>query len=196
MRDSGRRHPPAGKAEDAFSNAIGEELRAHPTPDLTAAVMRGIRESERDRSRSWSALLAWMWQPVTLQLRPAFAAAFALVLGVGLWAGFASVPAAAPPPAAADDAPAMVLVHFRLEAPGARSVALAGSFSEWSPDFALHESLPGVWTLVVPLQAGVHDYLFVVDGEQWVPDPHAPRVDDGFGAVNSRLALTALSSRS
>ena len=32
------------------------------------------------------------------------------------------------------------------------------------------------------LPAGQHEYMFVVDGERWVPDPLAGRyVDDGFG---------------
>ena len=48
---------------------------------------------------------------------------------------------------------------------------------------------PGVWTITVPLTQGVHDYAFVVDGRQWIPDPYAPRVDDGFGGTNSRLTL-------
>ena len=66
---------------------------------------------------------------------------------------------------------------------------LAGDFTEWEPEYELHESQPGVWTVVVPLQAGVHDYAFVIDGEQWTPDPLATTVDDGFGGQNSRLSL-------
>jgi len=196
MRDSERQHPPLGETDEAFGAAIGEELSAHPTPDLTHAVMRNITELERARSSGWRERLTWMWQPVTIQLRPALAAAFALLLGVGLWAGFGAAPSSNASFVAAQEASAAVLVHFRLEAPGAHRVELAGSFSDWAPAFTLHESLPGVWTLVVSLEAGVHDYLFVVDGEKWVPDPHAPRVDDGFGSFNSRLALTSLNGRS
>ena len=44
-------------------------------------------------------------------------------------------------------------------------------------------------TITVPLTQGVHDYAFVVDGQQWVPDPYAPQINDGFGGTNSRLAL-------
>ena len=35
----------------------------------------------------------------------------------------------------------------------------------------------------------VHDYAFVVDGREWVPDPYAPGIGDGFGGINSRLTL-------
>ena len=80
-------------------------------------------------------------------------------------------------------------VHFRLDAPGASSVQLAGDFTEWQPTHELHEVSPGVWAAVVPVRAGVHDYAFVVDGEQWRPDPLAMQVDDGFGGTNSRLSV-------
>jgi hypothetical protein len=29
----------------------------------------------------------------------------------------------------------------------------------------------------------------VVDGREWVPDPYAPQIGDGFGGTNSRLTL-------
>ena len=41
---------------------------------------------------------------------------------------------------------------------------LAGDFTDWEPADALHEQAPGVWSVVVPLPPGVHDYAFVVDG--------------------------------
>ncbi len=70
-----------------------------------------------------------------------------------------------------------------------QSVHLAGSFSDWEPHYELTESSPGHWTALIPMRPGVHDYSFLVNGEQWVADPHAPRVADGFGGENSRLAL-------
>jgi len=41
----------------------------------------------------------------------------------------------------------------------------------------------------VPLEPGVHDYAFVLDGERWVVDPDAPQVDDDFGGANNRLPI-------
>jgi 1,4-alpha-glucan branching enzyme len=82
-----------------------------------------------------------------------------------------------------------LFVQFRLEAAEASTVRLAGSFTNWQPAYELHQSAPGIWTVTLPLSLGVHDYAFVVDGERWVPDPHAPAVDDGFGGTNSRIAL-------
>jgi len=82
-----------------------------------------------------------------------------------------------------------VYVQFRLEAAGASRVALAGNFTGWEPRYELQETAPGSWSIVLPLRPGVHDYAFVVDGRHWVADPYAPRVDDGFGGANSRIAL-------
>jgi 1,4-alpha-glucan branching enzyme len=59
----------------------------------------------------------------------------------------------------------------------------------------MQESVDGVWTILVPLPPGVHDYSFIVDGERWVPDPYAPQVDDGFGGVNSRLTVLTPADR-
>lgn len=137
--------------------------------------------------RAW---LAGLWQPqqVSFGFRPAWALGVAVLLAGGLFLarGYSTdrdgaiVAAAEAPP---------VYVQFRLEAAGAGRVALAGSFTEWQPQHEMVETRPGVWTLIVALEPGVHDYAFLVDGQRWVVDPVAPAVDDGFGGMNSRLSL-------
>jgi hypothetical protein len=169
-----------------WSARLRAEIEQTPTPDLTAAVMREIEGTPR---RSWADRLSWAWRPRSIRISPALAAGFALLLAIVLWRG--EGPAVEPGIAAALPAQEMVMVHFRFEAT-AQSVALAGSFNDWDASLSLHESMPGVWTLVVPLEPGVHDYLFVVDGERWMPDPYAPRIDDSFGGSNSRLTLPAV----
>jgi 1,4-alpha-glucan branching enzyme len=86
-------------------------------------------------------------------------------------------------------------VQFRFRSIEAMSVRLAGSFTGWKPEYELHQTSPGIWTIVLPLATGVHDYAFIVDGSEWVTDPYAPAVDDGFGGVNSRLAIVATDRR-
>jgi 1,4-alpha-glucan branching enzyme len=108
-----------------------------------------------------------------------------LVGGPQLPAGAGPAPAVAVAP----DGAARLYVQFRLEAPGASEVRLAGSFTGWQPELELRETAPGVWSALVPLEPGVHDYTFVVNGEEWVVDPYAPRVEDSFGGSNSRLFL-------
>jgi len=169
-----------------------------PAPDLTAQIMRRIEELGVAPAQTgiWTRLAGLIWTPrrVELQWRPAYAIAaaaavilFLIVLPYG-W----RTPAAAPrSPAATGDTDPRLFVQFRLDAPDAMDVRLAGSFTNWQPRYELHQASPGVWTITLPLSAGVHDYVFVVDGQRWVADPYAQKVDDGFGGVNSRIALVA-----
>jgi 1,4-alpha-glucan branching enzyme len=85
-----------------------------------------------------------------------------------------------------------VLVRFQLAAPDAHDVSVSGSFNGWSaPGIALRRSVvPGLWVVTLPLPVGEHQYLFRVDGTQWVADPGAhAQVDDGFGRTNSVLVV-------
>jgi hypothetical protein len=184
---------------DALDRTLGRttaHLRSVPAPDLAARVMASL-PAERPRRSAWRAAAGWLWnpRPIRLTLRPAYA------LGGGLCAAAlaaVALPAlereAAPEPAAsvavaAPSAQPVVYVQFRLQA-SARRVSLAGSFTGWRPTLALQQTTPGVWTALVPLRPGVHDYVFVVDGTRWIPDPDAPQqVDDSFGGTNSRISL-------
>lgn len=171
-------------------------LRTPPPVDLRAGVMQ--RLPELTPSLPWGArlsaalLVAWAWfgapRPVTLQLRPSYAFAAIVLLSLLPLAAPRSIAPGETPVAAAAAAP--VYVQFRLDAAQATSVSLAGSFSEWQPAIQLRENVPGVWTATVPLSPGVYDYLFVVDGAEWVPDPAGALVEDDFGGTNSRLYLT------
>jgi 1,4-alpha-glucan branching enzyme len=78
-------------------------------------------------------------------------------------------------------------VRFSFHAPEARTVALTGSFNRWDPEgLALSRTDDdGDWSVTVPLGEGIHEYMFVVNGDTWVKDPGAPSVDDGFGGNNS-----------
>jgi hypothetical protein len=159
-------------------NLIHRVLYAAPDeamPDLSAAILTRIRP------RTSRSVFAWFWipRPVSFPWRPAYGFGLAAILLFIAVAVFQ--PTSIPTP--------QVLVQFRLDAPNARNVALAGEFTNWKPAYALKRSEPGVWTVVVPLEPGVHDYGFVIDGERWSPDPMAPAVDDGFGGLNSRVAV-------
>lgn len=177
------------RCEEAADRVLAP-LRAESTPDVTAAVMERVATLPAPggavRNPAWSRILEWVWTPRQLAVRPAWGLAAAALATVLLWAPGpgaggeiqdSAAPAAAQP----------VFVHFRLDAGDATSVHLAGDFTDWAPRHSLRQTAPGVWTVVVPVDAGVHEYAFVVDGERWVADPLAPRMDDGFGGQNSRL---------
>jgi len=76
--------------------------------------------------------------------------------------------------------------EFQLEAPAAKSVRLAGEFTEWEKKpLDLNKSKNGLWTLVLPLPPGNHAYRFIVDG-QWRDDPSASvRTANPFGTENA-----------
>jgi hypothetical protein len=179
-----------GRIIDVTRAVLGERA----TPDFRAAVMRRIEGLEPAPAPKpigiVERLSGLLWSPREVVVRPAYALAGAAAVLVLLVAPYLrQMPPAATQLASGAAADPRVFVQFRLEAGAAMRVQLAGSFTNWEPRYELHESTPGVWTITVPLTQGVHDYAFVVDGQQWVPDPHAPQIGDGFGGTNSRLAL-------
>jgi hypothetical protein len=177
---------------DRATDEIRTFLEARPAPDLRAAVMGRIEHLEPLASTGRAGLLrriaAILWAPREISVRPAFALAAAAAVVAFLFVSYSGLTRSETPPFADGDRPPHVFVQFRLDAMASR-VQLAGSFTNWEPRYELRQSAPGTWTITVPLIQGVHDYAFVVDGAQWVPDPHAPQIGDGFGGTNSRLAL-------
>jgi 1,4-alpha-glucan branching enzyme len=47
----------------------------------------------------------------------------------------------------------------------------------------------GAWSASVPLPKGRHEYAFIVNGKQWVPDPFAPASSDEFDATSSVITI-------
>lgn len=136
-------------------------------------------------SRAWE----WLLRPQPIRLSPGL---------VGLAAAVVAAVVLLPrddvaPPTEAGVAEAVVYVQFVLDAPGARSVAVGGDFDEWSGSYALEDpDGDGVWSGRVPVEPGLHTYMFLLDGSEWVTDPQASRYnDDGFGNRNAVLAVAA-----
>jgi hypothetical protein len=92
---------------------------------------------------------------------------------------------------AAIDASASCTKSFRLDGHSvASSVALTGSFNSWAPNppaaIAFTLGNDGAWTGMHSFAPGLHQYKFIVSGNQWIPDPTNPDgADDGFGGRNS-----------
>jgi hypothetical protein len=170
------------------------------SPTLDARVMAAVRHRATSRARR-----VWRWlatpRDVELRLRvrpwAAWASGLAAAAGVALLLTRppARVPAGAV--AARVAAPNVVFVRFVLYAPGAKRVAVAGTFNQWDQTAAplVPAGTGGVWSTTLALPVGQHQYAFVVDGRRWVADPAAPAVDDGFGRRNSVVAVTAQGAR-
>lgn len=70
--------------------------------------------------------------------------------------------------------------------PGARSVALVGSFSRW--DSSVHPLVRGCdgrWAVSIALSPGTHTYLFLVDGVPWNDPQDDGRVPNEWGGEYS-----------
>jgi len=79
-----------------------------------------------------------------------------------------------------------VPVTFRISYDNARTIALAGDFNGWQNDKIFLKKNGDVWEATVRLKPSRYQYLFVIDGDKFVPDPDAQLcVDDGFGQKNS-----------
>ena len=179
---------------DELNQAIHETrafLGNRPAPDVSAAVMRRIENLEPqvlpERPGVLERLAHLLWAPREVSIRPAFALGAAAVVMLVVVPYVRQAPSIAPQVASTTPA-SHTFVQFHVEAEAMR-VQLAGSFTNWEPRYDLRQSAPGVWTITIPLTQGVHDYAFVVDGQQWMADPHEPQIGDGFGGTNNRLAL-------
>ncbi len=79
---------------------------------------------------------------------------------------------------------------FKLEAPEALNVFLAGCFNGWDPlATPLVRDEEGVWMCTLDIEPGEHQYRFIVDGE-WQADPlNNMRCWNEFGTENCLLIV-------
>jgi hypothetical protein len=92
---------------------------------------------------------------------------------------------------------AEVQFSLRISDGKAHTVAIAGDFNGWNPQANLLEDPEGdgIWTGTLKLEPGRYEYMFVLDGEKWFPDPNALRyVKDGFGNRNAILEINSCNS--
>jgi AMP-activated protein kinase-like protein len=192
----------------AIINATTETHRSIETPDLTARIMArlpaqhaalvktanaasGCTTPRRPIRRFIQRMLSQLWTPRLVRFRPVYGilAVGAFLLIVVLPDPRLSLVNTSIRKGESTQLANKVFVQFRLDTPEASVVRLAGSFTNWEPTYTLQQVSPGVWSIQIPLEPGVHDYAFVVDGGKWVADPAAPAIADGFGGVNSRLSV-------
>ena len=79
---------------------------------------------------------------------------------------------------------------FRLYAPEAKKVMLAGDFNGWNPNsIPMQKGEDGVWIFQLNLLAGKHRYKFIVDGN-WILDPKNKLWEENeYGTGNSIVWL-------
>jgi len=81
-------------------------------------------------------------------------------------------------------------VTFKISAPNAKDVRLAGDFNSWdSSNATLTKSKDGIWKRDLTLKSGRYEYKYLVDG-QWQRDPlNKLFVTNTFGSENSVIEL-------
>ena len=185
---------PKSERDELLERVVAELRRPVPLrSDFDARVMAAVRQPVPGPGRR---LVSWLVTPRSVRLSPlaGFALAAAVVLLVFAVAirpsrGAPATMAAGalnPPPAGSR------LVQFVLVAPAADRVALVGDFNDWQSDATPLVAAPsgGVWTVMVPLAPGQHQYAFVVNGSEWLADPQAPReTGDDFGRPSSLVTV-------
>ncbi len=83
-------------------------------------------------------------------------------------------------------------VRFSLYSTKIKKVNIAGTFNNWSmtADPLYDRDGSGMWAIVLPLPPGKYEYKFIIDSEEWIPDPANPTTtDDGFGGYNSVISV-------
>jgi len=173
------------RGADALLAAAAAYRDALPALDdrMDAAVLAELRQP-RTGTRSWR----WL---VTARVRPVWVPLAAAAAALLVWVSGPRGPAATPENPAVAVTRDTVFVQFRLTAPLAHSVAVAGSFNEWDPAaLPMTRAADSTWIATIALPVGEHSYQFVLDGQQWRPDPTAHAlVDDGFGGTNSVIVV-------
>ena len=174
------------RATVAEWDGLLDEIRAtSPAGAPLGLDTRVVAAIEASRTASRPRWLALLLRPRMIPVPPAAVlAAAAIVLVVSL--------VGLPRGSAVDET--LVYVQFVVDAPAAETVHLVGDFTEWQPTVELEDADgDGVWSGRVPLLPGVHEYMFVIDGADWVTDPNAASYqDDGFGQQNAIVAVSTL----
>ncbi|MDH3224332.1 MAG: glycogen-binding domain-containing protein [Gemmatimonadota bacterium] len=152
---------------------------------VMAEVALDAQHARRAPAEGKIGIIGWLTRPRNVRVSP---------LAGGLAAAAVAALMVLPlmrPGGATDVADATIYVQFVMEAPSARTVAVAGDFNDWGGEHELSDpDGDGIWTGRVAVQPGIHEYMFVIDGAEWVTPPGAEGYrDDGFGSKNAVVTV-------
>ena len=175
----------------AWREALGEDgsvPRNDGAPQwLEDAVMAQVAlEAESlPRAERRAGLVGWLTRPRTVRISPLAGGLAAAAMASLMFLPFGGGDEGS------QVAEATIYVQFVMEAPSARSVAVAGDFNDWEAEHQLSDpDGDGVWTGRVAVEPGIHEYMFVVDGAEWITPPGAEGYrDDGFGSRNAVVTV-------
>jgi hypothetical protein len=184
--------------DDAFAERIAKPLRApeHADETFEARVMSAVHSAARGRESSDTAARGWWLRSRTVQVTPLGALALAAAFSAILLASASmvrrmthSAPSSAPQVVSRDT---VHVVRFVLLDSNARRVSIVGAFNGWQKNVTMLRPTgkSGVWSASIPLDAGRHEYAFIVtdaNGEHWIADPLSEPVHDEYGTESSAI---------
>ena len=167
-------------------------LSTQPTPvDFTQSIMIKISQKEIQIQTSWMDRIKKQISIPRFSFRLAGAAAVAVLVVFFAFTFIFNTPDTYP------ICSAEVQFSLKINDSKAHTVAIAGDFNGWNPQANILEDPEGdgIWTGTLKLEPGRYEYMFVLDGEKWFPDPNALRyVKDGFGNKNAILEINNCNS--
>ena len=87
-----------------------------------------------------------------------------------------------------DDSNSLVNITLKANIANAHEVKIAGSFNNWQARCCLEKSAASdEWSIQLQLLPGVYEYVFIVDGEHWLPSRQDGKLKDGLGGRNAVL---------
>jgi len=161
------------------------------TADFTQSIMTKISQKEIQIQSSWMDRIKKQVSIPQLSFRLVGAAAAATLIVFFAFTFIFNTPDTSP------ICSAEVQFSLKINDGKAHTVAIAGDFNGWDPQANLLEDPEGdgIWTGTLKLEPGRYEYMFVLDGEKWFPDPNALRyVKDGFGNKNAILEINNCNS--
>ena len=152
-----------------------KDTRVKAPAHLTAHIMRAIEEAPLKQNAAQKRLPLWNYA-----FRPVPVVAYA-VLVLMVFSLFMV------------NRSNTVTVTFTLYKPEAKSVAIVGDFNRWNRSANALVSRDSHWTTTLKLKPGEYQYSFVIDGQEWMPDPaNNQYVESDFGGVNSVVEIAKM----
>jgi hypothetical protein len=188
--------------QGSFIEQIASELRrpVRFDPRFDDRVMEAIEAPEVIPLRP-ALPRPWILRPwTTITVSPlgslAIAAGVAGFIALGVWRGGAPTPGATAvtpgSPTAITVADDGLQVHqFLITVPDASKMVVVGDFNDWdatrTPMTRINDQ--GMWSVVVRLSEGLHEFQYVKDDSLRINDPTLPQTSSEFGSPNSVLAV-------
>ncbi|MBI1290416.1 hypothetical protein GC173_04140 [bacterium] len=84
-----------------------------------------------------------------------------------------------------------ISTNLAFYAADAKQVFIVGDFNDWRVDATpMNKAENGFWNITLHLASGIYEYMYLVDGETYQPDPTNPfKKQNRYGGANSVLLI-------